>query len=118
MFINDEVWVIDFGLPAYTEARAQQFIQLAAHVEGELYLGVDPFTYKESLWSIPRMPSLFRDFRIESILLETTPLIPGYVGAIATLIRGNSKESFVEVPRTDARRDDHYVLQCELLSDG
>src|SRR5206468_320386 len=103
-----------------TEARAPEFIQLGARVEGELYLGVDPFTYKESLWSITGMPSLFRTFRIESILLETTPWIAGYHGATATLIRDNRRESFIEVPRTDAWRDDdknaHYVLRCKLLS--
>ena len=122
VFINDKVWVIDFGLQAYTEARSPQFIQLGARVEGELYLGVDPFTYKENLWSIPGMPSLIRDFRIESISLETTPWIPGYIGASGARIRDDSRESFVEVPRTDAWQDDdqhaHYVLRCELLSGG
>ena len=122
VFINDEVWVIDFGLPAYTEGRAPQSSQLGARVEGELYLGLDPFTYKESLWSIKGVPFLTREFRIESILLETTPWIPGYIGASPALIRDDNKESFVEVPRTDAWQDDdknaHYVLRCELLSGG
>ena len=99
VFINDEVWVIDFGVPAYTEARAPQFIELGVRVEGELYLGIDPFTYMESLRSLPGIPSLFRDFRIERILLETTPRIAEYVGATPTLKRDESKESFVPVPK-------------------
>ena len=68
----------------------------------------------ESLRSIREMPSLFRDFRIESILLETTPWIAGYVGATPTLKRDEGKESFVPVPKTDAWRDDdknaHYTV--------
>jgi hypothetical protein len=122
VFVTDEVWVIDFGLPAYTEARAPQPVQVGGQVEGELYLGVDPFMYKESLWSIPGIPSLAREFRVERIVLETTPWISGYAGSTPTRMRDQSKESFVEVPQTDAWRDDdkgaHYVLQCELLSSG
>jgi len=120
VFLNDEVWVIDFGLPAYTEARPPQFVRQGVRVEGELYLGVDPFTYMESLRNTPGMPSLFQDFRIERILLESTPWIAGYFGATPTLVRDETKESFVSIPKTDAWRDDnqnaHYVMECTLLS--
>ena len=122
VFVNDEVWVIDFGLPAYTEAQAPEFVRQGMCVEGKLYLGVDPFFYMESLRDSPGMPSLFLDFRIERILLETTPWIAGYVGATRTLVRDETKESFLSVPKTDAWRDDnqnaHYVLGCTLLSPG
>jgi hypothetical protein len=120
VFISDEAWVIDFGLRAYTEGHAPRSIELGMRVEGELYLGLDPFTYKDALCHLRGMPPLSHGFRIEGILLETTPWIAGYIGATRTLNRDESKESFVPVSKTDAWLDDdknaHYVLQCMLLS--
>lgn len=73
IFCNKEVWVLDFGFMAFQEIEPPKFTAKDIWVEGEIYLGIDPFFYFEYLNKVPDMPCLTYDFKIEEILLETTP---------------------------------------------
>lgn len=116
-FVAEGVWVIDAGsFMAYRE-RPPKGAQLGAFVEGDVYLGIDPFFYFEGLYKIPGMPPLSYRWVIRDIQLETTPWRDGMLPT-GTRIRerDDTKESFVPVSATNAWRDDdghgHYVLSC------
>jgi hypothetical protein len=114
------VWVLDFGLLAYEQAKPPRYATKDAWVEGEIDLGIDPFFYFEELYGLPGMPALTNRFRIEQILLETTPwFISKDDGGRTVLERVKLKESFKEVYETDAWNDDNgsacYILKCLLL---
>jgi hypothetical protein len=86
-------------------------------VEGEIYLGIDPFMYFEGLKNMSGMPALTYGFRIERIFLETTPwLTQSDEAGRPRMVRDDRNESYQEVTETDAWNDDnghaHYVLQC------
>ena len=86
-------------------------------MEGEIFFGIDPFMYFERLKNLTGMPDMTYDFRVEQILLETTPWLTRTDEEGRTVIeRDEQNESFREVPETDAWRDDdgraHYVLKC------
>ncbi len=118
-FCSESAWVVDFGVPAYQDAKPPAWASTHARVRGHVYVGVDPFFYFESLRSIQGMPDLFRQWFIHRILLETTPWIESVDSQGRKVISRDAKrESFEEVPVTDAWKHDngngHYVLQCEL----
>src|SRR5262245_42421183 len=71
-FIHAEAWVLDFGLRAYQDRKPPADLSARSWVQGEIYLGVDPFFYFERLRSLPGMPSLSYAWRIRQIKLETT----------------------------------------------
>lgn len=116
-------WVIDCGVLMYQEAPPPHWARVGAGVQGELYVGVDPFFYFESLRHEPAMPDLFRNWVIRRILLETTPWQDTVDASGRPLrTRVQSEPTFVEVPRTDSWNDDgghaHYILDCELRPAG
>ena len=116
IFCADEVWVLDFGFLAFQESKPLEFATKGSWVEGEISLGIDPFFYFEYLKKLPNMPSLTYKFRIEKILLETTPWIK--MSDRKMLIRDIQSESFQEVNKTDAWNDDNghagYILKCSI----
>jgi hypothetical protein len=69
------------------------------------------------------MPNLLRGWLVRRIFLETTPWKESTdAGGQNVITRANVPRSFVEVPRTDAWKDDggqaHYVLESELQAAG
>jgi hypothetical protein len=117
-FLHKRVCVLDFGLLAYRELRAPMEARLNDWAEVEIYLGIDPFFYSESLCDIWGMPPLAYDWRIERIWLETTPWLESRneLGQ-ATLTRDEGREAFCEVSQTNGWTDDsgraHYLLECK-----
>ena len=102
------------------EFRIRRFLKERGDNLGEIYLGIDPFFYFEDLHKLPGMPALQYDWRIERILLETTPWLSTKRPEGGTLMeRDKTKESFREVERTDAWQDDEgrgsYELECEKI---
>lgn len=119
VFCTDSVWVVDFGVPAFQEAKPPAWAKTGASVSGRVYIGVDPFFYFERLKSEKGMPNLFRQWFIRRILLETTPWKESTdAHGRKVLTRDSARESFAEVPATDAWNHDgghgHYVFECEL----
>ncbi|MBI5432136.1 MAG: hypothetical protein HZA52_04820 [Planctomycetes bacterium] len=118
VFCSDAAWVVDFGVLAFQEAKPPSWAKPGTVVSGRFYLGVAPFFYFERLKEVRGMPDLFRQWFIRRILLETTPWkeeSDPHGRKFRT--RDSSRESFIEVPATDAWKHDggsgHYVLECE-----
>jgi hypothetical protein len=116
VFVDPRVWVLDCDVLVYREDTPPEQAVIGAVFTGEVRIGIDPFFYKEYLHSVPGMPDLYYDFRIDEILLETTP----WKRTGRTLRRQAGKRSFVPVPRTDAWNHDdgraEYVLCCRILN--
>jgi hypothetical protein len=122
LFRSEAAWVIDFSVPAYREESAPDWAKVGTWVSGRIYVGVDPFFYFERLKNEIGMPNIFRQWFVRRILRETTPWRET-TNAQGTKIlsRDATRESFVEVPATDAWHHDgghaDYLLECELRSD-
>ncbi len=117
VFRTEDVCVLDMGFLAYQETPPPRFAPEGSWVEGEIYLGIDPFAYFEHLKNIPGMPSLTYGFLVREILLETTPwLTTSDASGRTRMVRDEQNESFKEVEKTDAWHDDgghaSYVLTC------
>lgn len=112
--------MIDFGIMAYEKRTPPPFAKVGTWIDGEINLGIDPFFFFEDLHKQPGMPAQQYDWRIERILLETTPWLCTKRPEGGTLMeRDKSKESFREVERTNAWEDDErrgsYELECEKI---
>jgi hypothetical protein len=121
IYRSKTVWVLDAGFLAYQESKPPRYATKGAWVEGEIYIGIDPFMYFERLNKTPGMPSLTYEFRIDRLFLETTPWTTMTdENGRSPIIRDKQEESFREVAETDAWRDDnghaHYVLKCVRLN--
>jgi hypothetical protein len=117
IYETEQVWVVDFGFLAYQEAEPPKHVLKGGWVEGKIYVGIDPFFYFEGLNKLPGMPDLTYSFRIDQILLETTPWITSKDESGGTVMsRDQHQESYKEVSATDAWNDDdgngHYVFKC------
>lgn len=113
VYRSNDVWVLDMGFLAYKEEEPPSYVRKNSWVEGEIYLGIDPFMYFEYLKNRSGMPALTYRFRIDQIFRETTPWIEIPKQMIR---RDEQNESYREVAETNAWGDDnghaHYVLQC------
>ena len=120
VYRTKSVWVLDMGFLAYQESQPPRYAIKGSWVEGEIYLGIDPFMYFEHLKNMSGMPLLTYGFRIGEIFLETTPWLTKSDDAARTMMmRDEQNESYREVAETDAWNDDngnaHYVLRCVSL---
>ncbi|RKP43349.1 hypothetical protein D7S89_26475 [Trinickia fusca] len=106
VFSTPEVWVIDFGVKVFSESRPPRFAKIGQWVEGEIWLGVDPFFYKERLHRMPRMPNLFVEWVVARIQLEATPWIEEISGIRRLLKRDSEREEWIDRAETDAWADD------------
>jgi hypothetical protein len=116
-YATEEAWVVDFGILAFSESKPPSIATVGASVSGEFSIGIDPFFYFERLCKIPGFPELRYDWRVDSILLETTPwLSTRDATGRKVLCRDDSRTSYREVDKTDAWHDDdgngNYVLNC------
>ena len=84
----------------------QRFAKIGQWVQREIWLGVDPFFYKERLHRIQRMPDLFVDWIVTRIQLETTPWIEDTSGVRTLMKRDSLHEEWAEKSATDAWTDD------------
>ena len=112
-------WVVDFGVPAFQNSAPPSLARPGILVGGRVYLGVDPFFYREELKGQRGMPNLIREWVLRRIFLETTPWNEATNASGEKVItRADVPRTFVEVRGTDAWNDDagraHYILECEL----
>jgi len=105
--------VLDVGILVFSEAPAPA--APGTVVAGRIGLGVDPFMYFERLAKDDRMPPLIYTWRIDRILLETTP----WVESAPRTFERAADATWSEVAATDAWEDDSgsasYLLECVLL---
>lgn len=117
VFVADGVCVIDAGsFLAFRDGLLDR-ATLGALVEGDVYVGIDPFFYFEDLHRLPNMPPLSYRWHVRAIQLETTPWREGTLpDGRPMLERDRARESFTAVTSTDAWHHDdghgHYVLSC------
>jgi hypothetical protein len=122
VFVEPNVWVIDAGpIIAYQETKPPPFAVAGMWVEGEVYIGIDPFFYFEGLYRLEGMPVLSYIWLVRQIMLETTPWIETKdAKGRRVLTRDKSRESFVPTRETKAWTADdgnaHYVMKCERLT--
>jgi len=120
-YLNDEVWVLDFGIRAFQEAKAPEGVRLGGFLAAEIYLGIDPFFYFERLFKLPKIPALIYTWKINSIGQQTAPFIEtSEPSGRKVLARDEKKLGYKTVLKTDAWQDDgghsDYVLTCGLQS--
>jgi hypothetical protein len=112
--VTDSNWVVDFGIPTFQDAKPPTWATVGLGVQGEVYIGIDPFFYFERLKDEPGMPDLFRDWQVRRILIETTPWTLSANGRVVS--RAPVPRTFKEVQKTDAWHDDgghgEYILDC------
>jgi hypothetical protein len=123
VFARKDVAVLDVGILCFQERPHKKFAEEGERVSGRIYLGVDPFFYKESLCDIPGIPSLSYSWTLKEILFETTPWrMTLQDGRRFYERRDDVPRTFRAVRRTDAWNDDsgaaHYVLVCARKGSG
>lgn len=121
VFAPSNVWVVDTGtFASFREAQPPVQARVGSLVEGEVYLGIDPFFYSDYLHRTPGMPALTYRWVVRNIQRETTPwVIRSDAQGRPYRIRDAGRETHVAVQETDAWHDDNgdgdYVLTCERL---
>ena len=119
LYRSSSAWVVDFGIPAYSQREVPAWATLGACCSGRVYVSVDPFFYSDDLVNDPSMPDLFRRWVVRRILLETTPIIESVDrDGRQEFIRDPKRVGYVETRATRAWTDDEghaeYTLECEL----
>ncbi len=104
VYCSERPWVIDVGVLAYCDVAPPAWVAKGVDFEGDVRLGVDPFTYFERLHERQGFPALIYSWRIERIWVATETAPPR------------------EVPRSDAWGSDlkdgstTYLLDVTPLS--
>jgi hypothetical protein len=117
VFVHPTVWVIDFGVLAYWEAEPPSSAKIGDWVEGDIFVGIDPFFYKEYLHKLTGIPNLYYNWKVEGVLREDTPWLSAVNerGGV-NLSRDAARARWTEVQHTQAWEDDDgrssYVLRC------
>lgn len=87
VYVADGVWVIDFGILAFHQDSPPQDsrpkeIKIGSFIAGEIYLGIDPFFYFESLFKMIGMPPLIYTWqvnRVERQIAEAWPFHDDFI---------------------------------------
>ena len=123
VFSSLDLTILDVGVRCYHEGAVSAPLSVGEFAAGELYLGVDPFFWKDSLSRRPGMPSLTYRWQVTGISVETTPWILSHDSRGREIWRHDDRvaPSFLPVVRTGEGPDDqkswHFVLSCELIGD-
>lgn len=89
-YIDEKMWVLDFGVKAYCErnlsstftgqaGEEQKFLSklnVGQHVQGDLFLSIDHFLYMESLCSEDGVPPLIYTWKVTGINKCAAPWLP------------------------------------------
>lgn len=102
---------------AFQQAKPPAGLRANDILEGEVYVGIDPFFYFEELHTMPNMPPLSYRWLVREIQRETTPWRDGTLeNGTPVRTRDETRVSYVPASGTDAWHDDdghgHYVLAC------
>jgi hypothetical protein len=119
VYVRPNVWVIDVGVKAYWESLPPEFISVGDWIEGEIFLGIDPFFYKEYLYKEDGIQNLSYRWTIKRIERNATPwLTTSNPRGGKLLSRDLSQERWVDTDSTNAWEDDDcradYVLHADL----
>jgi hypothetical protein len=116
IYISDDWWVIDFGIPAFQDSKPPDTLRLGDEVRGRITLGIDPFFYFERLALRPGAPALVADWHVKRIQIQTAP----FIQQGNMMLRDEALFGWRDITKTDAWKDDgglgEYLLTCEVLS--
>jgi hypothetical protein len=111
--VADDWWAVDFGFPAYRAEKPPENLNAGDHVQGEIYLGIDPFFYFERIAFMPGAPALIMDWYVENIEIQTAP----FIRQGSFMVRDAALIGWRYIAATDAWKDDggsaEYVLTCK-----
>ena len=119
VYVGPDAWVIDVGsVMVFREESPPAHAVVGQRVEGEVYVGIDPFFYFERLHGQPGMPPLTYPWVVRQVLRQTTPWVETRNAIVQRCrARDESRRSFVSARETRAWTDDDghgdYVLVCE-----
>jgi hypothetical protein len=121
VFMAPPIYIIDFGLLAYTAAPPPQWLQRETWLVADIFLRIDQRIYSDHRL-VPAIPELDYLFWIHNIELETTPRISYRDRSGRCMIaRDRDRLSYRSIVATNARTDDHgsadYLLGVEQLCD-
>ena len=99
------------------DVEPPSFAKIGDWVEGDIFVGIDPFFYKEYLHKLPGMPNLYYNWKVEGVLRQDTPWFSAVnEQARVTLSRDAARERWTDVQHTKAWDDDDGresdVLRC------
>lgn len=121
VFIEDKLWIIDFGICAFQESYLPSNSKVGDFISADIYLGIDYYVYFESLYKIQGIPPLIYNWNIKKIFQQTAPFIESELEGRKVLIRDEKKLGYKEIQITNAWTDDngsaHYILQCDKFDD-
>jgi hypothetical protein len=118
-----QVTILDIGILVYRQTTSLQPLPQGPRLAVQLRLGVDPFSYFESLSKSGDVLPLVYSWKIISILRQTAPFVdcgPGEspIGR-KVRVRDPQRIGYEEILKTDAWHDDggnaEYLLRCDLL---
>jgi hypothetical protein len=111
-FVAATWWVLDVGLPMYLDRYAPPG-PVGTPVQGQIGIGVDHFSYFESVARQTGAPALIFDWRVDAIEMDTAPLVETKPRFFE---RDRNRQSWKSLRHTDAWKDDdgraEYVLTC------
>jgi len=114
--VADNWWVIDTGILLFREERPPSVVRRGNWLEGEVYVGVDPFFYFERLGSKADAPPLIYDWMIEKIEIQTAPFVET---GPRMMERDPERLGWREIESTNAWNDDggraEYNLHCQRI---
>ncbi len=109
-------WVLDVGFPVYSSTPLPPNVPIGAWIRGEIRIGVDHFSYLETLAKEAEAPALIFDWKIEKIKIQTAPWIEVRP---KNWQRDYAQNGWREIDKTDAWHDDggsaEYILLCGRL---
>lgn len=115
--VASDWWVIDFGVPVFTNTAPPVDYRVGDLLSGDVCLGVDPFFYFVDLAKRRDAPPLIFDWRIDRIEMETGPFIESGAGPVRDAGRAVQQD----VDRTGRPQHEdgapEYTLHCTRLSD-
>ena len=117
VYVAEDWWAIDVGtVVLFREEKPPVNLRLGNWVSGEIYVGIDPFSYFETLAYRPNAPALIHDWRIDKIEMQTAP----FIKRGRTITRDTAQLGWKEIAQTNAWADDdgnaEYVLHCRRVS--
>lgn len=111
-FVAETWWVLDAGLPMYLDQCAPPG-PVGTPVRGQISVGIDHFSYFETLAHQPGAPALIFDWRVDAIEMDTAPLVETKPRFFE---RDRTRQSWNSLRHTKAWKDDGghaaYVLTC------
>ena len=118
LYSRPNVWVIDVGIKAFCDCAPPAFLSVGDWVEGDIFLGIDPFSYREYLYKDEGIPDLAYSWTIKRIERNDTPwLEESNAQGGKILARDDRQERWLDTNATNAWDDDDgradYVLHVD-----